>query len=71
MGFAEAHVRRALRALRRGQGGGVEGLATDDVVDYLLLHLKVDDLPTRFDPRGTNMEVLVHSNGTQSVTGNP
>lgn len=35
-------------------------IGAEEVVDWLLLHLKEEDLPAAFDPRGRHLDVVVH-----------
>ena len=35
-------------------------IGAEEVVDWLLLHLREEDLPAAFDPRGRNLDVVVH-----------
>lgn len=68
MGFSEAQVKRAVRAVRRERGlaGPVSG---EEALDWLLLHLREEDLPPAFDPRGKNFDVVRFNGEQQEAAG--
>ncbi|EWM20317.1 atp-dependent rna [Nannochloropsis gaditana] len=57
-GFTDRQILHAVHVLRKSANGGAWG-GPEEVVDYLLLHLKEEALPAQFDPRGRNFDVVL------------
>jgi hypothetical protein len=59
-GFDVRHVSKAYRETTKRKGGDNddEERAYEEALQYLCIHLREDDLPVRFDPRGGTLDVI-------------
>ena len=70
-GFDVRHVSKAYRETtkRKGSDNGDEERAYEEALQYLCIHLKEDELPVGFDPRGGTLDVIRPGGTTRRDTG--
>ncbi|KAM3567394.1 hypothetical protein VYU27_010460, partial [Nannochloropsis oceanica] len=66
-GFTARQILHAIRVLRKNAHSAAWG-GEEETMEYLLLHLREEELPSHYDPRGRNLDVVLPTAKLQALS---